>query len=56
LKLERDDRDPVRNRWLPDTLFRHYRELVKPDKARLFWEIAPALESSRAVVRRLKVA
>jgi len=32
----------------PDTVFRHYRELVKPDKARLFWKIVPAPESSRA--------
>jgi integrase len=38
----------------PDTLFRHYRELVKPDKARRFWKIAPELESK--VVRTLKVA
>jgi len=40
----------------PDTLFRHYRELVKPSKARRFWRIVPAIESGRAVVRRLKVA
>jgi integrase len=38
----------------PDTLFRHYRELVKPDKARQFWRVVPALDSK--VVRRLKVA
>jgi integrase len=36
--------------------FRCYRELVRPSEAERFWKIVPALESSRAVVRRLEVA
>src|SRR4030095_3137515 len=34
----------------PDVIFRHYRELVKPREAALYWKIKPSVSAGRKVV------
>jgi integrase len=34
----------------PDVIFRHYRELVKPKTAALYWQIKPSVSAGRKVV------
>jgi hypothetical protein len=34
----------------PSTIFRHYRQLVKPKQAALYWKIAPAVAGTKKIV------
>jgi integrase len=34
----------------PDVIFRHYRELVKPREAALYWKIKPSVSAARKIV------